>query len=544
MFSCPSDCAAEITNQVCDCVVEAGACEQTCEAIFDLGKHCGIYGAAAICGNIIPSDAVYANFCGGCSSSDFSLEGDDLDFSTGNGEDYYYWDSSLGTNQPEESMGSTSGPSDSDFSTGGDDLDTTDDEDYYWDSSMGTNQPEVSMGSTSGPYDSISDSDDSFGGLDFLHESMDEISVCGDMVCDEDELTTCPQDCVAEITNAMCDCVVAAGACDATCIDIFDLGEKCSAYGALGICGGVIPFDVKYSDYCGGCQNIPSGSSLQPTQIPSEMETVTSDFGTPEPSDFAVDFEPTSVPSFTIGTSMHPTSVPTSRNSASFLPTSVPSDSSVVSEPTSVPSFTTGTSMHPTSVPSFTTGTSMRPTSVPSFTTGTSMHPTTVPTSRVSASLLPTSEPSDSSIQTSGSNTQTSEVGTPEPSEFAVELEPTSVPSFSFGSSLRPTSEPSDSSVQTSDVSTSQPSSFNVLTVRDLRQIRRAFRSSPSAARFTELRVLVDRLVSENQNLHPEVAAMISDLQKSLGGRYSPRTYRQAKRVFRYVNNQIRTMQN
>merc|ERR1712117_630035 len=128
------------------------------------------------------------------------------------------------------------------------------------------------------------------------------------------------------------------------------------------------------------------------------------------------------------------------------------------------------------------------------------MHPTTVPTSRVSSSLLPTSVPSDSSVQN---------------------FEPTSVPSFSFGSSLRPTSEPSDSSVQTSGVSTSQPSSFNVLTVRDLRQIRRAFRSSPSAARFAEVRMLVDRLVSENQNLHPEVAAMIGDLQKSLGGRYS-----------------------
>merc|ERR1719336_1456697 len=243
---------------------------------------------------------------------------------------------------------------------------------------------------------------------------MGESSVCGDLVCDGDELTTCPQDCAAEITNAMCDCVVAADACDLTCVSIFDLGEKCSAYGALGICGGVIPFDVKYSVYCGGCHNISSASSLQPTQIPSEMETVTSDFGTPEPSEFAVDFEPTSVPSFTTGTSMHPTSVPTSRRvSASLLPTSVPSDSIVDFEPTSVPLFTTGTSMYPTMVP----------------------------TSRVSASLLPTSEPSDSRIQTSGSNTETSDVGTPEPSDSASQFEPTSVPSFSFGSSLRPTSQ-------------------------------------------------------------------------------------------------------
>jgi len=544
MFSCPSDCAAEITNQVCDCVVEAGACEQTCEAIFDLGKHCGIYGAAAICGNIIPSDAVYTNFCGACSSSDFSLEGDDLDFSTGNGEDYYYWDSSMGTNQPEDSMGSTSGPSDSDFSMGGDDLDTTDDEDYYWDSSMGTNQPEVSMGSTSGPFDSISDSDDSFGGLDFLDESMDEISVCGDMVCDEDELTTCPQDCVAEITNAMCDCVVAAGACDATCIDIMDLGEKCSAYGALGICGGVIPFDVKYSVYCGGCHNIPSGSSLQPTQVPSE-------------SDSTVDFDLTSVPSFTFGSSMEPTTVPTSRVTASLLPTSVPSDSTTVFEPTSVPSLTAGTSMHPTVVPTSRVSASLLPTrvpsdstadldptSVPSFTVGTSMHPTTVPTSRVSASLLPTSVPSDSSVQTTGLNTLTSDFGTPEPSNSAVVFEPTSVPSFSFGSSLRPTSEPSDSSFQTSSVSTSQPSSFDVLTLRDLRQIRRAFKNPPTSALFAQLRVLVDRLVSRNQNLVPAVAATIDDLQKSLGGRYHPRAFRQAKRTFRQLNNLLRATQN
>merc|ERR1719499_2886700 len=229
------------------------------------------------------------------------------------------------SNQPEVSMASTS-----------------------MDSSFGTSDPtQVSFDSTFG----ATEFDDSFGIPDFSDESMGETSVCGDLVCDGDELTTCPQDCAAEITNAMCDCVVAADACDLTCVSIFDLGEKCSAYGALGICGGVIPFDVKYSDYCGGCHNIPSGSSLQPTQIPSEMGTVTSDLGTPEPSDFAVVFEPTSVPSFTFGTSMHPTSVP---------------------------SFTTGTSMHPTSVPSFTTA-SMHPTSVPSFTTGTSMHPTTVP---------------------------------------------------------------------------------------------------------------------------------------------------------------------
>merc|ERR1712156_785523 len=240
-----------------------------------------------------------------------------------------------------------------------------------------------------------------------------------------------------------------------------DLGEKCRAYGVLGICGGVIPFDVKYSAYCGGCHNIPSGSSFQPTQVPSE-------------SDSTVAFEPTSVPSFTFGTSMHPT---------------------------------------------------------------------TVPTSRVSASLLPTSVPSDSSVQTSGLNTLTSDFGTPEPSDFAVEFEPTSVPSFSVGSSLRPTSEPSNSSFQTSAVSTSQPSSFDVLTLRDLRQIRRAFKNPPSSALFAQLRVLVDRLASRNQNLVPAVAATIDDLQNSLGGRYHPRAFRQAKRTFRQLNNLVRATQ-
>merc|ERR1719510_43657 len=327
---------------------------------------------------------------------------------------------------------------------------------------------------------------------------MGETSVCGDMVCDEDELTSCPQDCVAEITNAMCDCVVAADACDSTCIDIMDLGEKCSAYGVLGICGGVIPFDVKYSAYCGGCHTIPSGSSFQPTQVPSE-------------SDSTVAFDPTSEPSFTFGSSMDPTTVPTSRVSASLLPTSEPSDSTADLDATPVPSFTVGTSMRPT----------------------------TVPTSRVSALLLPTSVPSDSSVQTSGLNTLTSDFGTPEPSNFAVDFEPTSVPSFSFGSSLRPTSEPSDSSFQTSGVSTSQPSSFDVLTLRDLRQIRRSFKNPPASALFAQLRVLVDRLVSNNQNLPPVVAVMIDDLQKSLGGRYTPRAFRQARRVFRSLNNQI-----
>jgi len=103
MFTCPEDCAAEITNEVCSCVIEQGACEQTCDASVDLGKQCGIYVATAVCGNILPPNVVYADYCGGCPSSDFSME-DDLDFSTGNGEDYY-WDSSMSTsNQPELSM--------------------------------------------------------------------------------------------------------------------------------------------------------------------------------------------------------------------------------------------------------------------------------------------------------------------------------------------------------------------------------------------------------------------------------------------------------
>merc|ERR1719461_616863 len=267
---------------------------------------------------------------------------------------------------------------------------------------------------------------------------------------------------------------------------------------------------------------------------------------------------PTMVPtSLTTGTSMHPTTVPTSRASASLLPTSEPSDSTANLDSTSVPSFTVGTSMHPTMVPTSRVSASLLPTSepsestanfdstsVPSFTVGTSMRPTTVPTSRVSASLLPTSVPSDSTVQTTGFNTLTSDFGTPEPSDFAVVFEPTSVPSFSLASSLRPTSEPSDSSFQTSALSTSQPSSFDVLTLRDLRQIRRAFKNPPTSALFAQLRVLVDRLASRNQNLVPAVAATIDDLQKSLGGRYHPRAFRQAKRTFRQLNNLLRATQN
>lgn len=85
-------------------------------------------------------------------------------------------------------------------------------------------------------------------------ESHEDESVCGNGVCEEGEMDSqslCIQDCEAEIKDAVCDCASEHDLCGDTCSAVARLGSDCGMYGARGICGGIIPFDAVYSEFCG-----------------------------------------------------------------------------------------------------------------------------------------------------------------------------------------------------------------------------------------------------------------------------------------------------
>ena len=66
MMSCPDDCHDEIKAAVCECVVEAQLCGETCPAVVNLGDQCRTYGISGICGGIIAADAIYRDICDAC----------------------------------------------------------------------------------------------------------------------------------------------------------------------------------------------------------------------------------------------------------------------------------------------------------------------------------------------------------------------------------------------------------------------------------------------------------------------------------------------
>jgi len=75
--------------------------------------------------------------------------------------------------------------------------------------------------------------------------------VCGDSICADNEMTTCPEDCPTEVVEAVCGCVADAGnICGETCAAVLNLGPECSVYGINGICGGIIDASDTYYDIC------------------------------------------------------------------------------------------------------------------------------------------------------------------------------------------------------------------------------------------------------------------------------------------------------
>eukprot|EP00492_Amphilonche_elongata_P002175 TRINITY_DN245_c0_g1_i1.p1 TRINITY_DN245_c0_g1~~TRINITY_DN245_c0_g1_i1.p1 ORF type:complete len:715 (+),score=134.76 TRINITY_DN245_c0_g1_i1:249-2147(+) len=86
--------------------------------------------------------------------------------------------------------------------------------------------------------------------------------LCGNGQCDDGEDLLCPTDCAAEVTEAVCRCIVDAGMCDMTCPAILDLSGDCVEYGAAGICGMVIDIDARYTDVCDEC---PTTTMAMPT---------------------------------------------------------------------------------------------------------------------------------------------------------------------------------------------------------------------------------------------------------------------------------------
>ena len=68
-MTCIADCADEIREAVCDCVVKNGLCGENCTAVNDLGPECSTYGIhVGFCGGLIDAGAIYRDICDGCSA--------------------------------------------------------------------------------------------------------------------------------------------------------------------------------------------------------------------------------------------------------------------------------------------------------------------------------------------------------------------------------------------------------------------------------------------------------------------------------------------
>merc|ERR1711953_1394429 len=105
------------------------------------------------------------------------------------------------------------------------------------------------------------------------------------------EMTSCPSDCEDELIDAICDCVKVAEICDGTCPDVGSLDPVqfpgCNIYAAAGICGGVIPLEMRYTDMCATQCPTDSSSTSDPTRTPN--------FDNGDPT-FDPTFNPTSDP--------------------------------------------------------------------------------------------------------------------------------------------------------------------------------------------------------------------------------------------------------
>jgi len=95
-------------------------------------------------------------------------------------------------------------------------------------------------------------------------------SVCGNGICEEGEMDSCMDDCIAEIKDTVCNCASEHHLCSGTCGEVFMLGSDsdCARYGARGICGGIIPSDAVYSEFCGWRCPAETPAPAPPAPVP------------------------------------------------------------------------------------------------------------------------------------------------------------------------------------------------------------------------------------------------------------------------------------
>jgi V8-like Glu-specific endopeptidase len=293
MTSCPDDCETELIEAICDCAKVAEICDGTCAdvGILDplLFPECNTYAAAGICGGVVPMEMRYTDMCPDQCSADETTEGPTTEAICGDkvcdfGE-------------------MTSCPEDCEVEL----MDAICDCAKVADICDGTCAdvgsldpvlfPECSTYATAGICGAVVPmemsymdmcpdqcSDETTWKPDWSTEEPTEEDTCGNKLCDFEEMTSCPEDCEAELIEAICDCVKVAEICDGTCADVGSLDPvqypECSTYAAAGICGGVIPMEMSYRDMCAS-QCPTDEPTLTPTMSPTMNPTSTP---TPEPT--------------------------------------------------------------------------------------------------------------------------------------------------------------------------------------------------------------------------------------------------------------------
>merc|ERR1712038_582944 len=288
MTSCPGDCEDELIEAICDCAKVSDMCNGTCADVGSLDPllfpECSTYAAAGICGGVLPMEISYMDMCPDQCEADETTSGPTEEGICGDKVCNFGELTSCPEDCETELMDAIC-----DCAKVADICDGTCADVASLDPVM---YPECSTYAVAGicgavvpmemSYmdmcpDQCSDDETTFK-PDWSTEEPTEENMCGNKLCDFGEMTSCPEDCEAELIEAICDCVKVAEICDGTCADVGSLDPvqfpECSTYAAVGICGGVIPMDMPYTSMCESqCPTDPP--TLTPTMSPSMNPTKT-----------------------------------------------------------------------------------------------------------------------------------------------------------------------------------------------------------------------------------------------------------------------------